>query len=163
MNIYLYSEETKEFLIEKKAKISPLDNSYLIPKNATDILPLEPKEGYAVCFINNNWQYVIDNRNSVYYLNNKKVEFKLGDIITPEMKTVCYTDKELFDKEIKQLRLIRNILLSETDYLILQDSTLTPAKRSEWMTYRTALRNLTEGLDTVEKINNVVYPLKPQI
>ena len=34
---------------------------------------------------------------------------------------------------------------------------------SEFMNYRTALRNLTQGLDTVEKINNVAYPLKPQI
>ena len=68
-----------------------------------------------------------------------------------------------FDRAIFNLRNKRNKLLADSDYLILQDSTLTPTKKSEFMNYRTALRNLTQGLDTVEKINNVTYPLKPQI
>ena len=55
----------------------------------------------------------------------------------------------------------RNKLLADSDYIVLADSNFTPAKKSEWMTYRTALRNLTQGLDTIEKINNVAYPLKP--
>jgi hypothetical protein len=67
------------------------------------------------------------------------------------------------NRALQQLREIRNKLLIDTDYTILQDSTLTPAKKSEFMNYRTALRNLTQGLDTIEKINNVAYPLKPQI
>jgi len=68
-----------------------------------------------------------------------------------------------FNKAMEILRAKRNKLLADTDYAVLQDSTLTPTKKSEFMNYRTALRNLTQGLDTVEKINNVVYPLKPQI
>ena len=66
-----------------------------------------------------------------------------------------------FDRAIAGLRLKRNALLASCDWTILQDSVLTPAKKSEWMTYRTALRNLTQGLDTIEKVNNVAYPLKP--
>ena len=62
---------------------------------------------------------------------------------------------------LDNLRAKRNKLLADSDYTVLQDSTLTPAKKSEWMTYRTALRNLTQGLDTIEKVNNVAYPLKP--
>jgi len=64
---------------------------------------------------------------------------------------------------LNNLRVKRNALLKKSDYIVLQDSSITSAKKSEWMTYRTALRNLTEGLDTIEKINNVAYPLKPQI
>ena len=64
---------------------------------------------------------------------------------------------------LDNLRAKRNKLLNESDYIVLPDSSIPSAKKSEWMTYRTALRNLTQGLDTVEKINNVVYPLKPQI
>jgi len=64
---------------------------------------------------------------------------------------------------LDNLRAKRNELLNESDYIVLPDSSIPSAKKSEWMTYRTALRNLTQGLDTVEKINNVAYPLKPQI
>ena len=66
-----------------------------------------------------------------------------------------------FDRAMSALRSKRNQLLKDCDYTILQDSVLTPAKKSEWMNYRTALRNLTQGLDTIEKVNNVAYPLKP--
>ena len=159
MNIYLYSEETKELLAEKNAKISPLDNSYLIPKNATDIVPLKSKEGYAVCFINNNWQYVIDNRNAVYYLNGERVKFNLGDEITAEMRTTPYTDEELFNKKMQELRLKRNVYLKQTDYLALSDQTMS----SEMTTYRQALRDITNGLTTVADVEAVVFPEKPEV
>jgi hypothetical protein len=68
-----------------------------------------------------------------------------------------------FDRAISNLRNKRNELLNESDYIILADSPIPSVKKSEFMNYRTALRNLTQGLDTVEKINNVAYPLKPQI
>lgn len=67
-----------------------------------------------------------------------------------------------FNRAIFDLRNKRNKLLAESDYIVLPDSSIPSAKKSEWMTYRTALRNLTQGLDTIEKINNVAYPLKPQ-
>jgi hypothetical protein len=66
-----------------------------------------------------------------------------------------------FDRALAALRAKRNSLLKDSDHTVLQDSPLTPAKKSEWMTYRTELRNLPQGLDTIEKVNNVAYPLKP--
>lgn len=66
-----------------------------------------------------------------------------------------------FNRAINELRAKRNKLLADSDYIVLADSPITPVKKSEWMTYRTALRNLTQGLDTIEKVNNVAYPLKP--
>jgi hypothetical protein len=68
-----------------------------------------------------------------------------------------------FDRAMSDLRSKRNKLLADSDYIILADSPIPSVKKSEFMNYRTALRNLTQGLDTVEKIKNVVYPLKPQI
>ena len=68
-----------------------------------------------------------------------------------------------FNRAMSDLRSKRNKLLADSDYIILADSPIPSVKKSEFMNYRTALRNLTQGLDTVEKINNVVYPLKPQI
>jgi len=63
-----------------------------------------------------------------------------------------------FDMAMEDLRAKRNKLLAETDYLALSDQTLS----AEMNTYRQQLRDLTNGLTTVEDINNVVYPTKPQ-
>ena len=62
-----------------------------------------------------------------------------------------------FDRAITSLRETRNNLLKETDFYALSDVTM-----SEDMTnYRQALRDLPDGLDTVEKVNNKAYPTKP--
>ena len=62
-----------------------------------------------------------------------------------------------FDRAIADLRQKRNRLLAETDYLALSDNTLS----TDMATYRTNLRNLTNGLSTVEDVNNVTWPTKP--
>ena len=67
-----------------------------------------------------------------------------------------------FDRALAALRAKRNSLLKDSDHTVLQDSPLTPAKKSEWMNYRTALRNLPQGLTTVEQVNSVAFPAKPQ-
>ena len=67
-----------------------------------------------------------------------------------------------FDRSLSALRSKRNALLKDSDYTVLQDSVLTSAKKSEWMVYRTNLRNITQGLTTVDQVNAVVFPAKPQ-
>ena len=62
-----------------------------------------------------------------------------------------------FDRSLASLRAKRNALLSATDYLALSDNTLSAAMSS----YRQSLRDLTEGLSTVEQVNSVVFPVKP--
>ena len=58
---------------------------------------------------------------------------------------------------LSEVREKRNILIAETDYLALSDHTLS----SDMTTYRQSLRDITNGLDTVEKANNVTWPTKP--
>ena len=58
---------------------------------------------------------------------------------------------------LSEVREKRNILIAETDYLALSDHTLS----SDMTTYRQSLRDITNGLDTVEKCNNVTWPTKP--
>jgi len=62
-----------------------------------------------------------------------------------------------FDRSLASLRAKRNSLLASTDYLALSDNTLSSAMSS----YRQSLRDLTEGLSTVEQVNSVVFPVKP--
>ena len=61
------------------------------------------------------------------------------------------------DNAMKELRAKRDKLIAETDYLALSDQTLS----TEMSTYRQALRDITNGVDTVEKANNVTWPTKP--
>ena len=62
-----------------------------------------------------------------------------------------------FDRAMSSLRAKRNALLAQTDYNALSDNILAPAME----TYRQALRDLTEGVDTVAKVNAVKFPTKP--
>ena len=62
-----------------------------------------------------------------------------------------------FDRAMSSLRAKRNSLLAQTDYNALSDNILAPAMA----TYRQALRDITEGLSTVDDVNAVVFPTKP--
>ena len=62
-----------------------------------------------------------------------------------------------FDRELEKLREKRNQLIEETDYLALSDHTLT----DEMKKYRQDLRDITNGLSTVEQVKAVEFPIKP--
>ena len=76
----------------------------------------------------------------------------------------------LYDKTLNKLRLVRNDLLLKSDWTDLPNAPLTDEKKIEWQSYRTELRDLTNELDTVEKIEIkmkvedgklINFPLKP--
>ena len=85
--------------------------------------------------------------------------------LTPEEETFRQQEKQTFlasvpsefDITIDSLRVKRNNLLAETDYFALSDNTLS----TEMANYRTNLRDLTNGLTTVEQIEAVTWPTKP--
>ena len=66
-----------------------------------------------------------------------------------------------FDMAMEDLRAKRNKDLQDSDWTQLPDNTLTSAQRNAWMLFRTELRNITDGLTTVEQVNNIDYPDKP--
>ena len=68
-------------------------------------------------------------------------------------------DSKAFDRAIVDLRNKRNKLLSETDYLALSDVTISSAMT----TYRQALRDITNGLTTIEEVETKEFPTKPGI
>ena len=109
----------------------------------------------AILKLNPNAQVVVRGDD----INN--IEWHNGTTPIPKEQILAIIPQVELDIALDNLRAKRNKLLADSDYIVLADSNFTPAKKSEWMTYRTALRNLTQGLDTIEKINNVAYPLKP--
>tara|TARA_R100000426_G_scaffold3102_1_gene5275 strand:- start:72 stop:368 length:297 start_codon:yes stop_codon:yes gene_type:complete len=62
-----------------------------------------------------------------------------------------------FDMAMEDLRAKRNNLLAETDYYALSDQTLS----DDMKTYRQDLRDITNGLTTVEQVQAVEFPTKP--
>lgn len=75
MKIYIYDTQNNEYLYETEAQIDPLLSSskgetiYLMPPNATQVAPKEPKAGFASVFTNGKWEQVKDERGETYYDN----------------------------------------------------------------------------------------------
>ena len=85
MKIYIYDTQTNEYLYEAEAQIDPIASSkgetiYLMPPNATQTAPLEPKAGYANIFNNGKWEQIRDERGEIYYddENNAVIITELG-------------------------------------------------------------------------------------
>jgi len=66
-------------------------------------------------------------------------------------------DSKAFDRAIAGLRFKRNQLLIETDWMANSDVTMSEAMRI----YRQELRDITNGLTTVEQVEVVEFPEKP--
>tara|TARA_Y100000033_G_scaffold1840_1_gene1632 strand:- start:6 stop:278 length:273 start_codon:yes stop_codon:yes gene_type:complete len=81
----------------------------------------------------------------------------LRDLTTEEENSISVTDTDIFNHALEKLRITRNELLVETDFYALSDVTMPP----EMETYRQELRDITNGLTTVEEVNAVVFPTKP--
>jgi hypothetical protein len=62
-----------------------------------------------------------------------------------------------FDRAMSNLRQDRNRKLAETDFYALSDVTMS----EDMTTYRQNLRDITEGLTTVEEVEAVEFPTKP--
>jgi len=61
------------------------------------------------------------------------------------------------DQKLEQVRLWRNVQLSQCDWTVLEDSPLSTEKIAEWVNYRQQLRDLPETID----LNNPVIPDPP--
>jgi hypothetical protein len=89
-------------------------------------------------------------------VNGVQVELTAEEIAARQAEEAAW-NAGAFDRAMADLRFKRNALLSATDYLALSDNTLS----NEMSTYRQTLRDITNGITTVEQVNAVVFPTKP--
>ena len=89
-------------------------------------------------------------------INGVKVQFTAEEETARDAEEKAWADGQL-NRDLASLRQRRNVLLAETDYFALSDNTLTDNMKK----YRQDLRDLTNGLDTVDKVKNVTWPTKP--
>ena len=90
--------------------------------------------------------------------NGIRVDLTADEITALENRDTQWNNGAL-DRALTELRRIRNNLLKETDWMANSNVTI----RYDWKTYRQALRDLTNGLTTVEQVEEVEFPTKPGI
>ena len=88
--------------------------------------------------------------------NGVRIDLTAEEITALENRDTQWNNGAL-DRALNELRRKRNNLLKETDWMANSDLTMS----SDMTTYRQALRDITSGLDTVEKVEAVEFPTKP--
>ena len=89
-------------------------------------------------------------------VNGQQIELTEAEIAARAAEEAAW-NAGAFDRAMVDLRSKRDNLLAATDYLALSDQTLS----AEMSAYRQALRDITNGLTTVEEVNAVTWPTKP--
>ena len=89
-------------------------------------------------------------------INGNQVQFTAEEEAARDAEETAWANGA-FDRAIADVRSKRNRLIAETDYLALSDNTLS----SDMTTYRQNLRDITNGVDTVDKCNAISWPTKP--
>ena len=89
-----------------------------------------------------------------------KIELTSQEIAQRQAEATAWANGA-FDRAIAGLRQRRNALIASSDWTVLSDSPLSATEKTAWLEYRQDLRDITVGVDTVAKVNAVVFPTKP--
>ena len=66
-----------------------------------------------------------------------------------------------FNRAIADVRQKRNRLLQDSDWEVIMAKEKGTTLSAGFKTYRQNLRDITEGVSTVEDVNNITWPTKP--
>ena len=101
------------------------------------------------------------NPNASFEIRNNQITWHNGT--TPISKADIEAQFPIieFEMAMEDLRAKRNKLLADCDWTQFADSPLTAEQKYPYAEYRQQLRDLTNGLTTVEDVNSVTWPTKP--
>ena len=89
-------------------------------------------------------------------------ETTIGDLYeNGQIKIIRISDEEKAEKQLRWLRKERDKLLRASDWTQYNDVTLDSDKKTEWVTYRQALRDITVSFSSVSD-ENFAWPTKPE-
>ena len=66
-----------------------------------------------------------------------------------------------FDRAMADVRQKRNRLLQDSDWEVIMAKEKGTTLSAGFKTYRQDLRDITEGVSTIEDVNNITWPTKP--
>jgi len=110
----------------------------------TAILKINPKAEFSV-------------NGNLYDIDKAEITFDEGTTPISKEDIKAKLPEALFDEALDWLREQRNRLLKETDFYALPDVTMS----EDMKTYRQKLRDITNGVDTLDKLKAVTMPTKP--
>ena len=85
---------------------------------------------------------------------------KINDTYADETFTSVSNEETKTPEELLQrLKETRNYMLTKSDWTQGNDSPLTDEKKTEWATYRQAVRDIT---DSATSLDDVTWPTKPE-
>jgi len=93
-----------------------------------------------------------------HLINGNIVPFTAEEEAQRDAEELAWTNGA-FDRAMADLRQRRDAMLKSCDWVMLSDSPI--ADKTAWETYRQALRDITNGLTTVDQVNAVTWPTKP--
>ena len=91
-------------------------------------------------------------------VNGIKVDLTAEEIAQRQQDEIAWNNGA-FDRAMVDLRQRRDAMLKSCDWVMMSDSPISD--KSNWETYRQALRDITENLTTVEQVQAVEFPTKP--
>lgn len=60
-----------------------------------------------------------------------------------------------------QVKMLRDMLLVQSDWIALADAPVSSEKKAEWFVYRQALRDVPQNYPNAQVESDVVWPVKP--
>ena len=129
--------------------------SYIFYNTITGIITTQrnlTEAGLTTYLVTNTHLSALEGK--VQNVNNQKI-----DITTTPHSII---DKPADTVNIAEyIRQKRNSILKWCDWTIGADSPLSDSKKTEWQTYRQALRNLPDT-NTATEVDNIVWPSQPE-
>jgi hypothetical protein len=86
---------------------------------------------------------------------------QLVNVSTNELQVKPVDTEALQTHFQDELRVIRDSLLTSSDWTQITDTVLNALQKTEWQEYRQALRDLPLSYLTETDLDNVVFPVKP--
>ncbi len=110
MKVYKYDTDTKEFLQEFEINEAYGTN---LPFTTT-VKPLAKKDGFAICFNGEKWEYIEDNRDKTVYVKDTKQELKVDYLGEIKDEHTLLIPKQFDEWDYAQDKWVENVEKKET-------------------------------------------------
>ena len=90
-------------------------------------------------------------------VNGERIQFTAEEEKARDAEEKAWSDAAPA-RRMENLRMQRNNLLAETDWMGNSDVTMS----ADWKTYRQALRDITKTTPADDELSNITWPTKPE-
>lgn len=93
-------------------------------------------------------------------VNGQKIELSAQEVAQRQAEEKAW-QSGAFDRAMADLRQRRNRLIAQSDWRVIKARETGASLPQSFLDYRKALRDITEGVTTIEQINKIVMPTNP--